>query len=60
VVHRDLRLENILVVKKASKFEESLVKIIDFNASNTIKDKDQIMNDAVGNINYIAPEIIDG
>ncbi|XP_052243873.1 serine/threonine-protein kinase 33-like [Dreissena polymorpha] len=64
IVHRDLKLENILVSKSASPSnpEDSLqIKVTDFGLSITKSGvgHDNMMQDFCGTPNYMAPEIID-
>ena len=61
IVHRDLRLENILVDQE----QHNIVKITDFGASATYKPvglkkmkNHKFMKDTVGSPHYIAPEVL--
>jgi len=54
VVHRDLKLENILLDKNTNS-----IKIIDFGLSNIARDGD-LMSTSVGSPEYASPEIISG
>ena len=53
MIHRDLRLENLLINK------EMRVKISDFGASSFFR-KDQIFSESCGTLPYMAPEMING
>jgi calcium-dependent protein kinase len=53
IVHRDLKLENILF---ANNEPNSEIKIIDFGLSTKYADKK--LNSLVGTTYYIAPEIL--
>ncbi|KAK9725990.1 hypothetical protein RND81_05G182400 [Saponaria officinalis] len=54
VVHRDIKQENFLFT---SKDDNSPLKAIDFGLSDYVK-PDERLNDIVGNINYVAPEVL--
>mmetsp|Transcript_21948 Transcript_21948/g.40066 ORF Transcript_21948/g.40066 Transcript_21948/m.40066 type:complete len:480 (-) Transcript_21948:22-1461(-) len=54
ILHRDLKLDNILLDRLYSK-----VKICDFGICRVIKN-DQILNDKSGTPAYVAPEVIAG
>jgi len=56
VVHRDLKLENILF---ESDRRDSELKLIDFGLSQCYKPK-EVMRKYVGTSYYVAPEVIDG
>jgi len=62
VVHRDLKLENILIVKNAeSERKKSVyVKIADFGFATTIKKPDALIEGTCGSLNYVAPEVLTG
>jgi len=51
VVHRDLKLENILIVKDK-------IKIADFGFATTIKTQKSLMDGTCGSLNYVAPEVL--
>ncbi|EMS68854.1 Carbon catabolite-derepressing protein kinase [Triticum urartu] len=53
VVHRDLKLENLLLDSKYN------VKLVDFGSSNVMHD-DHFLKTSCGSTNYAAPEIISG
>lgn len=52
IVHRDLKLENILLD------ERKQVKIADFGFSNFIEQDDQMLKTSCGSPCYAAPEIV--
>jgi hypothetical protein len=54
IVHRDLKPENIILVDSS---ESSSVKIIDFGLTKTLAPGEK-MNEWMGTINYIAPEVL--
>lgn len=54
IIHRDLKLENVLLVNKS---EDSDIKIIDFDLSKTVEDLKN-KTDFCGTSWYLAPEII--
>lgn len=56
VVHRDLKLENILF---ESEHRDSELKLIDFGLSQCFRPK-EVMHKYVGTSYYVAPEVIDG
>ena len=56
VVHRDLKLENIVF---ESDSPQSELKLIDFGLSQCYKPK-EVMHKYVGTSYYVAPEVIDG
>eukprot|EP00598_Pedospumella_elongata_P012898 CAMPEP_0185012430 /NCGR_PEP_ID=MMETSP1098-20130426/98298_1 /TAXON_ID=89044 /ORGANISM="Spumella elongata, Strain CCAP 955/1" /LENGTH=521 /DNA_ID=CAMNT_0027541493 /DNA_START=222 /DNA_END=1787 /DNA_ORIENTATION=+ len=56
VVHRDLKLENILF---ESDHRDSELKLIDFGLSQCFRPK-EVMHKYVGTSYYVAPEVIDG
>jgi len=65
VVHRDLKLENILLEecsRKSSTNGESynpmIVKVIDFGLATTFTE-DQVLTSPVGSMHYIAPEVLE-
>ena len=51
IVHRDLKLENVLVSK------DFKVKLIDFGFSLCLPSENHILYDYCGTPNYIAPEV---
>ena len=55
LVHRDLKLQNIMCMRDID--NKINVKLIDFGFS-TITSKSQSMNDTIGTVNYMPPEII--
>ena len=54
IVHRDLKPENIMLIDKS---ENSNIKIIDFGMTKTVA-PDEKMDDRLGTINYVAPEVL--
>ncbi|KAJ6250090.1 kp78a-related [Anaeramoeba flamelloides] len=52
IVHRDLKLENILIDKNFQ------IKIIDFGLSNFIENKSQLLQTYCGSPSYTSPEIL--
>jgi serine/threonine protein kinase len=52
IVHRDLKLENIVITKKLH------VKIIDFGLCDLIENESSICDGWVGSPDYVAPEIL--
>jgi len=62
VVHRDLKLENILIVKtaEAERRKSVYVKIADFGFATTIKKPDALIQGTCGSLNYVAPEVLTG
>ena len=57
VCHRDLKLENILL---SSMDEFSQLKLIDFGLSKILETMDDTMEEKVGTLYYMAPEVILG
>jgi len=57
IVHRDLKLENILV-EKCDKDNNLVIKLIDFGASSFFK-KNLNLSLKIGTPYYIAPEVLD-
>lgn len=53
IIHRDLKPENILLDKK-----NDCIKISDFGLSTILKSKDEIIKNACGTTNYLAPEVV--
>jgi len=51
-VHRDLKLENIIITKKGK------AKLIDFGLCQRMKSRDELCNHPCGSQDYIAPEIL--
>ena len=57
VIHRDLKLENILIDKKDS-FPDINIKLIDFGAGEILKKTNTTTSGTIGSLYYIAPEIL--
>ena len=57
IVHRDLKPENILI-EKSKDSSELNIKVIDFGTANIFK-KNTRLNEALGTLNYMAPEVLD-
>lgn len=65
IVHRDLKLENLMIAdrkKKNNKSDNQLdIKVIDFGLAARIPRKDQfLLQDRVGTNYYVAPEVLKG
>jgi len=60
VVHRDLKLENILIVKQDESIKPIRVKIADFGFATTIKSPNALIQGTCGSLNYVAPEVLTG
>merc|ERR1719173_76090 len=60
VVHRDLKLENILIAKqRPNKSTMSVkIKIADFGFATTIKTQQSLIEGTCGSLNYVAPEVL--
>jgi serine/threonine protein kinase len=56
IIHRDLKLENIMMTDDS---EKSIPKLVDFGLS-AITGPDQVIQGAVGTVAYAAPEIFQG
>ena len=54
IVHRDLKLENILVS------ENGYLKVIDFGISKELENDDLVTDTVCGTAEYMAPEILSG
>lgn len=59
IVHRDIKLENVLCVD-ADRHQPVRVKLADFGLSSRLSGKDGVCRSHVGTSFYIAPEIIEG
>lgn len=55
IVHRDIKLENILYDRKNHK-----VKLCDFGLSTVVRTENQDLHQMCGSIHYVAPEITKG
>jgi calcium-dependent protein kinase len=63
IIHRDLKLENIVFLKKIdlkTKEEEIDLKIIDFGAAKILTYKKIKDNCEIGTYTHMAPEVIEG
>jgi calcium-dependent protein kinase len=63
VVHRDIKMENIMFVDKSYKEqgEDAVVKLIDFGlATRYLSDEYKSMTDRVGTIYTMAPQVLQG
>jgi tRNA A-37 threonylcarbamoyl transferase component Bud32 len=62
VVHRDLKLENLLIGKQKPNSDKKsvVVKIADFGFATTIKTPDAKIEGTCGSLNYVAPEVLTG
>ena len=58
IVHRDLKLENLLYLKKGNE-ENNPLKVIDFGLSQIVETKKKLSS-KVGTPYYIAPEVLAG
>lgn len=58
IIHRDLKLENVLVVQEGSSKKEFKVKITDFGLSKEVGDGISAACSSVGSPKYVAPEVI--
>mmetsp|Transcript_9031 Transcript_9031/g.19739 ORF Transcript_9031/g.19739 Transcript_9031/m.19739 type:complete len:409 (+) Transcript_9031:518-1744(+) len=59
MVHRDLKLENVLLAKAGVGIGATPVKVIDFGlASQCPDDKDNVLKDQCGTLYYLAPELL--
>lgn len=56
IVHRDLKLENLLLTDKAA---DADIKLIDFGLSKKCKISEEL-HSKVGTPIYVSPEVIDG
>ena len=56
IIHRDLKLENIMMSNKSG---NAIPKIIDFGLSKALL-PEQTLNDNLGTVGYCSPEIIMG
>jgi calcium/calmodulin-dependent protein kinase I len=58
IIHRDLKLENVLVVQEGSAKREFKVKITDFGLSKEVGDGASAACSVVGSPKYVAPEVL--
>lgn len=58
IIHRDLKLENVLVVQEGSARKEFKIKITDFGLSKEVGDGLSAACSMVGSPKYVAPEVI--
>ena len=57
IVHRDIKLENILVTRRTKNSADITAKIVDFGLSKMIG-PDEKANEPFGTLGYVAPEVI--
>ena len=55
VMHRDLKLENLLLSDDS---DEAVLKVTDFGFSTFLKSTSEQLDDAVGTVMYMAPEML--
>eukprot|EP00808_Paulinella_micropora_P012134 g12520.t1 len=55
IVHRDLKPENILC---ANEQDDSQIVLADFGLSSFFMTPEEMLEDAVGTLNYVAPEVL--
>ena len=64
VCHRDLKLENLLLLKpssnKSNKLELPILKVSDFGLCGILSGKDHLFRTTLGSPNYVAPEVLNG
>ena len=60
VIHRDIKLDNILLKKKRGGEGEVDIRLIDFGLSKEIKVKRLKDREKIGTHTYMAPEVIEG
>ena len=58
IVHRDIKLENILIKFENGNIKKYIVKLSDYGCSKQMKDSDEKFSSVIGSVNCIAPEII--
>ena len=56
-MHRDIKLENILVTRKNKRSSEITAKLVDFGLSKMIGPGEKA-NEPFGTLGYVAPEVI--
>ena len=62
IVHRDIKLDNIVFLKKCqgNQVENMPIKIIDFGTATQMKYKIEHHSSIAGTISYMAPEVFKG
>lgn len=58
VVHRDIKLENVLLLKKGMKDDCLEIRLADFGLATQHAPCDEPLTDYVGTPNYVAPEVL--
>ena len=58
IVHRDIKLDNLVTIKNSNNILE--LKVIDFGLSEIIDQEEDHMKRFAGSVIYVAPEVIDG
>lgn len=59
IIHRDIKLENILFKTADPAIGDGKIKLIDFGTAIKISDR-TILSEFYGSPNYVAPEVIRG
>ena len=60
LIHRDLKLENILVKYENNEKKQFTLKLTDYGASKQLLDMKKKFSTKIGTCNYMAPEILNG
>lgn len=60
IAHRDLKLENIVLVKSGDSEIRNCIKIIDFGLASETKHHIHNPSELTGTLSYMAPEIFEG